>query len=106
MDTSEMQRIAADLGRVFKDKFGNRFMGSDIKFLMMDMMEEVGELARAVNRKEIRREEPDHPIESEIVDVFVDLMWIANHYGIDIEKGFRNTLEKWKKRYEMDFQGG
>lgn len=99
MDVSELQKIAGEFRKSLNEKFGEQFKGS--KELMIDLMEEVGELAKSISRKEIRGEEPDHPIESEIVDVFLDILWLANHYNIDLGGEFQKSMEKWKDRFEL-----
>jgi NTP pyrophosphatase (non-canonical NTP hydrolase) len=99
MEVSELQRIAADFRKSLDEKFGRQFRGP--KELMIDLMEEVGELAKSVSRKEIRGEEPKHSIESELTDVFLDVLWLANHYGIEIDREFMKSMERWKERFEL-----
>ncbi len=69
--------------------------------LLTDLMEEVGELARAINRKEIRKEKTEHDIGSEIIDIALILMWMADIYGIDFEEQLKKNLESWNKRFEF-----
>ena len=34
----------------------------------------------------------------------MDILWIANYYGIDLEKAFSNKIDKWNKRFEFDIK--
>lgn len=102
MDISELQEIAAEFRKSLDKKFSEQFKGP--RELMIDLMEEVGELAKSISRKEIRGEKPKHPIESEIVDVFLDILWLSNYYGIELGKEFEKSLERWKKRFEVEIK--
>ncbi len=70
--------------------------------MMLRLMEEVGELARAVNHKfgekQKKSEEIDKEISSELSDVFYDIICIANSLEIDLEKSFKDTISKYEKR--------
>jgi NTP pyrophosphatase (non-canonical NTP hydrolase) len=102
MRISELQKIAADFRKSLDEKHGEQFKGP--KELMIDLMEEVGELAKAISRKEIRGEKPEHSIESELVDIFLDILWLANHYGIELDREFRKSMERWKKRFGVGIE--
>jgi NTP pyrophosphatase (non-canonical NTP hydrolase) len=102
MQISELQKISEGFRKSMDDKFGEQFKGP--KELLIDLMEEVGELAKSISRKEIRGEEPKHSIESEIIDVFLDILWMANHYGVDLEAGFMKSLGEWKKRFGVEIK--
>lgn len=70
--------------------------------IMLRLMEEVGELARAINHKfgEKRRKsvEKDKEISSELADVLYDIICLANALNIDLEDAFKRTMEKYEKR--------
>ncbi len=70
--------------------------------IMLRLMEEVGELARAINHKfgEKKKKpgEAEKEISSELADVLYDVICIANCLGIDLEKAFRNIIKKYEKR--------
>ncbi len=100
MDLKEAQTIAAKIRDSFEKKLGKQFQtGSQI---LTDLMEEVGELAAAIGRKEIRKTESDHKIEHELIDIFIDLLWLANHYGVDFGKEFSKTVGRWEKRFDFE----
>ena len=63
--------------------------------------EEVGELFKAVRKREGMGIDPESAIsaiEDEIADVFIMLCCIAEKYNIDIEAAFRTKEEKNAKR--------
>ena len=72
MEISEFQRLV-----------GNKLSGKDRQmgsaFLMNVLMEEVGELSRAIRKKTRRR------VAEEIADVIFSTVSIANLFGIQIE---------------------
>ncbi len=97
------QDIAKDARRNFDKKFENTFKTP--QDLLVDVMEETGELARAISDIEIRKQ----PLRSddvcvELIDVYMDLLWIANYYNIDFEKEFINTVNKWNKRFDFNLK--
>ena len=63
--------------------------------------EEVGELFKAVRKKEglnIDQNSDTSQVSYELVDIFIFLCAIANRYDIDLEKAFREKEEINKKR--------
>jgi NTP pyrophosphatase (non-canonical NTP hydrolase) len=96
MDIKKLQEIAAEIRKSMDKKFGKRFNGP--KELMVDLMEEVGELASSISRKEIRGEEPKHSIESELADVLLTIFWLANYYGVELDREFEKKHGKWLKK--------
>jgi len=70
--------------------------------MMLRLMEEVGELARAINHKfGEKKEKPgevDKEISNELADVLYDIICIANSLDIDIEEAFKDIIEKYEKR--------
>ncbi len=65
------------------------------------MGEEVGELFKAVRKKEGMNVDPASAIsslEDEIADVFLMLLCIAEEYDIDVEQAIRKKEEKNAKR--------
>jgi NTP pyrophosphatase (non-canonical NTP hydrolase) len=63
--------------------------------------EEVGELFKAIRKAEKMRTDTNsntHNVEEEMTDVFIYLCTLANQYGIDLEKAFRDKEEVNKGR--------
>ncbi len=94
MDLRELQR------RVDED-FGEADRRSGLLFLLSVLVEEVGELARALRKS---GDEPDNNVEDEIADIFFVLLGLANVLGVDLEEAFsrkilsvdrEKMLERW-----------
>lgn len=96
MDTKEMQKIVDDW---IKTNTKGYWKPNN---MMLSLMEEIGELARAMNHKfgEKRKksEEIDKEISSELADVLFDIICIANSLNIDLKDAFKHTMEKYEKR--------
>ncbi|MDP3014518.1 MAG: MazG nucleotide pyrophosphohydrolase domain-containing protein [Candidatus Subteraquimicrobiales bacterium] len=69
--------------------------------IFMLFLEECGEMAKAArktqNIKSDKNSQKFH-LEHEIADVFIYLLDICNHFGIDLEKAFRDKEKENKKR--------
>ncbi|MDO8664167.1 MAG: MazG nucleotide pyrophosphohydrolase domain-containing protein [Candidatus Liptonbacteria bacterium] len=69
--------------------------------IFMLFLEECGEMAKAArktqNIKSDKNSENYH-LSHEIADVFIYLLDICNHYGVDLEQAFREMEEINKKR--------
>lgn len=97
-DSQEMAKAARSS---FDKKFSNTFKTP--QDFMVDLAEEVGELAKVISDKEIRKQNPRQgDLEGELIDVYMDILWLANYYKIDIEKEFINKINKWNKRYDFN----
>ena len=70
--------------------------------MLASLVEEVGELAREINHREkIKKKkeaEPRRDIGLEMADILFSLICLANHYKIDLEAKFRETVEKYSNR--------
>lgn len=70
--------------------------------IFMLFLEECGEMAKAA-RKTLKlktdRNSEQLYLDREIADVFIYLLDICNHFGIDLEKAFRDKEEINKKRH-------
>jgi NTP pyrophosphatase (non-canonical NTP hydrolase) len=65
------------------------------------MMEEVGELARAVRKQagiKIDAKTNVYPIEEELADILAYLLHLSNILGLDLEDSFWKKEEENKKR--------
>jgi len=75
-----------------KEKLGDIFML---------FLEECGELAKAARKNagiKFDAQSKVHAVDEEAADVFMYLLDICNHLGVDLEKAFRDKEEKNKKR--------
>ncbi|MEK9130202.1 MAG: RS21-C6 protein [Patescibacteria group bacterium] len=70
--------------------------------MFMLFLEECGEMAKAARKmqkmKMDKNSEQFH-FDHEAVDVFIYLLDICNHFGVDLEKAFREKEEINKKRF-------
>lgn len=77
------------------------FTEQDILQKCLMLGEEVGELFKAVRKKEkikVDNNSKFKEIDDEMADIFIFLCAIANRYHIDLEKAFRDKEEKNKQR--------
>ncbi len=69
--------------------------------MFMLFLEECGELAKAVRKTQniqTDKNSEKFKLEGEAADVFIYLLDICNHLGVDLEKAFRDKEEINKKR--------
>jgi NTP pyrophosphatase (non-canonical NTP hydrolase) len=88
-----------DIQNYIRDmKIDRKFNGVSIEREMMLMLEEFGELARAIRKETKGRLDPtktyDTSVEEELADVFIYLLNIANMCDVDMFKSFKNKERK------------
>lgn len=74
-----------------------------LEHLIVCMLGELGEFAnivKKVRRGDFELEGVKQELNEELVDVFIYLIKIANQFDVDIETGYRNKLEKNRKKFE------
>jgi NTP pyrophosphatase (non-canonical NTP hydrolase) len=78
------------------------FKDESISELLMLLMEECGELARACRKHTKVKSSDNHQgqdlLEHELADVFLYLISISNYFKIDLEKAVRDKEEINKQR--------
>ena len=81
-------------------KYGIRYF--DVLTNMVQLTEEVGEVARIISRRygeqSEKEEDKDKDLGEELSDVLFVLICIANQTGIDLKKAFSNKLKIKTKR--------
>ena len=91
-----------DFQQYLKDMVEARGFGNkDSAALFLCFTEECGELAKAIRKAEgmsIDHSSKVRHVSEELADVFIYLLEISNHYGIDLEHAFREKEEANKKR--------
>ena len=78
------------------------FEKETIPQIFMLFLEECGEMAKAARKSaKIKTDNSSkkYHLDHEIADVFIYLLDICNHYGIDLEKAFRDKEEINKQRF-------
>ena len=77
------------------------FEKETVSEMFMLFLEECGEMAKAARKtqkmKTDKNSEQFH-FDHEVADVFIYLLDICNHFGVDLEKAFRDKEEINKKR--------
>ncbi len=77
------------------------FEKEKIADIFLLFLEECGELAKAVRKTQKIKSDPTSEqfhVDHEAADVFMYLLDICNHFGVDLEKAFREKEEINKKR--------
>lgn len=84
-------------------------MNNPIENRILDLFDEVGEVAKEVNKmseygtkKPVFREE----IKTEIGDTFYSLITVANYYDVDMLESLEIVIDKYKKRIEKGGHAG
>ncbi len=95
-----------DLQKYILDVEKDRGFSTDTFHYCLMMGEEVGELFKAIRKSEnqqIAHDSKTGSIKDELADVLIFLCAIANKFGVDLEKAFRDKQEinnnrVWKKQ--------
>jgi len=74
----------------------------DAHLSFAQLIEEVGELAKAINLKRLRHKKLDkRNLEEEFADVYLQLAELAKIHRINIEKAIKNKIETLARRHNM-----
>jgi len=96
MEIKEFQKMCADVVDKIDKKYG---IERDPQLAFTQLMEEIGELARDINLKRLRRKEPDKEnLSGEFADVFLQLAMLTEMHNIDLEEAIENKIKKLKER--------
>jgi len=75
----------------------------DVSNTIIHFMEELGEMFKEIGRGSYRHEGVNkEELSSEIADVLIFLMKIADNYDIDVEKAFVEKANKLKEKWNLD----
>lgn len=77
------------------------FQDETVPEIMMLFLEECGELAKAFRKESgihYDKASSQHGVAEELADVFMYLLDLANHAGVDLETAFRDKDAKNQKR--------
>jgi NTP pyrophosphatase (non-canonical NTP hydrolase) len=88
-----------ELRRIIKEKYYEIDAKSGELFLLSVLFEEVGELAEAVRKKDVKA------VEEELTDVLFMVLSLANYFDVDVES---KLMEKYvkndpSKRWDLPF---
>ncbi len=96
METKEFQKYCSDIVGQIDKKFD---IDRNAQLALAQLIEEIGELAKEINRKKLRHKNPEiEDLENEFADVFLQFSMLASMHDIDIEKSVKNKIEKLKER--------
>lgn len=96
MDAKEFQKKCADVVDKIDKKYG---IDRDPQLAFTQLMEEIGELAKDINLKRLRKQEPDREnLSGEFADVFLQLAMLAEMHGVDLEEVVENKINKLEER--------
>lgn len=101
MDTKDFLALAVKIVDDMDSKF--EFIRKRDELLSMtQLLEELGELTKEVNRRKLRGEEPKmEDLEEEFADVFILFAKLADIFNVDIEKATLEKIEVIKKRHGL-----
>ena len=100
METKDFQKLCADIVNKIDKKYN---INRDPHFSFTQLMEEVGELAKAINLPKLRNKELDqNNLNEEFADVLLQLAILAKTYNIDFENVVNNKILELKKRHDLD----
>lgn len=100
MDLEEAKRETLKLEKNIRDRKGQERWTPNTRFI--DLVEEVGELANALlvehgfKAEKVRRAE----LIDSICDILFNLLILADHYKVDLNKEYPKVLEHIKERLE------
>ncbi len=101
METRAFQNLCAEIVEKIDKKYK---IERDQHFSFVQLMEEVGELARAINRPKLRNKKLDQDnINEEFADVFLQLAILAKMYKVDFEEVVKTKSKELEKRHRVDF---
>lgn len=102
MNIKDFQNLCADVVEKI-DKKNKVKRNPQLSFTQL--MEEIGELAKAVNLPKLRNKKLDqNNLNEEFADVFLQLSILARMHNIDFEKAVKTKIEELKSRHNLDIE--
>ncbi len=99
MDIKTFHKEVEELFNKISDKRGQKHKEEEI---FIHLIEEIGEIARQLTNKKIRKEKFDlKNLEEEISDSILFLTYLASLYEIDLEKSLKKDVEKLKIKFKI-----
>ncbi len=84
-------------------------MNNPIENRMLDLFNEIGEVAKEINKMSAygtKKAEFREEIIEELGDVFYSLITVANYYDVDLGKSLDLVIEKYQNRIEKGGHAG
>ena len=99
METKEFQKMCAEIVKKIDAKYN---INRDPHFSFVQLMEEIGELAKEINKPKLRNKEIDKEnLEGEFADVILQLSILAGMLGVDFEKAVESKIRIIKERHGL-----
>jgi NTP pyrophosphatase (non-canonical NTP hydrolase) len=100
MDIKKFQNLCAEIVDRIDKKYG---IERNPHFSFTQLMEEIGELARAINLPKLRNKELDqNNLNDEFADVFLQLAILAKIHNVDFENAVKEKIKELKTRHAID----
>lgn len=99
MTIAELQKLCAKIVSDIDKKYGTK---RDVHLSFVQLIEEIGELARDINLPRLRRKKRDKKnLETEFADVILQVTILAEMLNIDLEKSVEEKIKILKKRHRI-----
>lgn len=101
MEIKEAQKESFEVLEQINKKLGVKH---DPKWMFLSLVEEVGEVARELSRKQdgYRGEFNKEELADELSDIISRTLIIAEDNKIDLEEAFKKKLKKIKERFQLE----
>ena len=100
METKEFQKKCAEVVEKIDQTYK---VERDSQLGLCQLMEEVGELAKELDKRKLRHKEPDmENLAGEFADIFLLFANLAKMQNVDLEEAVENKIVKLKKRGYLD----
>ena len=100
MEIKDLQKNSKKIVNKIDEKYS---INRDNQLTIAQLVEELGELAKEVNRKRLRNQEAKvEDLEEEFADVTLLLFTLIEDNKIDLEKAIREKIEVLKKRNNIE----
>lgn len=97
MEIDQLKNQCSKLVEQLDQKFG---IERDVQLCFTQLMEEIGELAKEINKPKLRNKEIDiENLNGEFADVFIQLFALAQMHDINIEEALNSKIKNVKERY-------
>jgi len=99
MNIKVFQKEVEDLFNKISEKRGKKRTEEEI---FIHLIEEIGEVARQLTHKKLRKEKFDRKnLEEEISDSILFLTYLASLHKIDLERSLKKDMEKLRMRFKI-----
>jgi len=101
MEVLEFQKLCSSVVKKIDKKYS---LSRDEQFNISQLVEELGELAKEVNREKLRGKKAEKKdLEDEFADVLLQLLNLAEMFGVNLEKSVKDKINKLEERHNLKF---